>query len=440
MKPTPDHHQTRLADASRKQGSLRRYCWCRGDDGRQLGSRCPGLESKSHGAWSYQVDLPQLDGRRRQMHKGGFRTVEDASAALAAKVADLKSGDYRDDQNMTVAVYLNGWLARKVEDGLRPSSARMYTQYIAKDLNPIIGRFRLSALTPGHVDTLIRNLRRAGRGPATVNRIHATLRSALADARRWRLVAFNAATDVVVPSERRALVHPWEPAEIGAFLDHAAGHRLSALFEVLAFAGLRRGEACALRWSDVDLEAGLVTVRSNLVSVSGTVYEGMPKTRRGERRVDIGQRTIGALVLHHLAQDAERDSLGGRWAGTTDRVFTAPTGADLRPDYVSCLFRHLTAQVRFPEDAQTSDEQRRRLRPIRLHDLRHGAASLALAAGFDIFAVSRRLGHSTITTTSDFYGHLIGGLGRQMAEATELLVPSGSSPDGRWEEGHAPLT
>jgi len=410
-------------------GSLRHYCWCRDEAGRQIGSKCPRLTSASHGAWSYQVDLPRLGGKRRQMHRGGFPTKRAASAAMVAKLAELTSGDYRDDGKQTVETYLNAWLMRKVEDGLRPSSERMYAAYVTNDLIPTLGHLRLSALTPAHVDALLRDLRRSGRGVTTVNRIRAVLRSALADAKRRRMVAFNAATDVEVPSEHRAPVRPWEPSEIGAFLDHAAGHRLSALFEVLAFAGLRRGEACALRWSDIDLQAGLITVRTNLVQVNGSVHEGMPKTRKGERRVDIGERTIGALVLHRLAQDAERATLGHGWAGATDRVFTAPTGADLSPDYASTLFRRLTAQVRFPEDAQLPDEQRRRLRRIRLHDLRHGAASLALAAGFDIATVSKKLGHSTITVTADTYSHLIGGVGRKMADAAELLVPHGTLRD-----------
>lgn len=404
-------------------GGVRHYCGCRGTDGKQLGSKCPRLASGSHGAWSYQVDLPRLGGVRRQTRKGGFPTKKAATAAMVTKLAELASGDYRDDGKQTVGTYLDAWLVRKIEDGMRPSTQRMYSSYISADLVPAIGHLRLSALTPAHVDALIRDLRRRGRGATTVTRIRAVLRSALSDAKRRRLITFNAAVDVELPSVDRSPVHPWEPDEIGAFLDHAASHRLGALFEVLAFTGLRRGEACALRWSDIDLTTGVITVRSNLVQVNGAVHEGKPKTRRGERRVDIGQRTIGAVVLHRLTQDADRSTLGEGWAGTTDRVFTAPDGRDLSPDYVSALFQRLIAQVRFPADEHLPDDQRRRLRRIRLHDLRHGAASMALAAGFDIATVSRKLGHSTITVTADTYSHLIGGVGRRMADAAESLVP-----------------
>ena len=198
---------------------------------------------------------------------------------------------------------------------------------------------------------------------------------------------------------------------------------MGALFEVLAFTGLRRGEACALRWTDIDLEVGVITVRTNLVSIGGPTVEGRPKTRKGERRVDIGQRAIGALIAHKLAQDAQREYVGIGWAGTTNRVFTRPDGADVSPDHISVVFRRLVSQVRFADDAHLPDAERRRLRPIRLHDLRHGAASMALAAGFDIATVSKKLGHSSISITADTYSHLIGGVGRKMADAAEAMMP-----------------
>lgn len=406
------------------KGSLRRYCGCRGDDGRQLGSRCPRLSSPSHGRWSYQVDLPPMDDKRRQTRKGGFPTKKAAQAAMTAKLAELGSGNYRDDEKQTLGDYLPAWLERKIEDGLRPTTASSYRTYITADIAPALGRHRLSALSPVHVDTFLRALRREGRGAATIVRIRAVLRSALSDAKRSRLVAFNAAVDVAVPVAVRPEVSPWEPSEVAAFLDHVADHRLGALFEVLTFTGLRRGEALALRWQDVDLETGVIVVRSNLTEIRGTTVEGAPKTRKGQRRVDIGDRTIGALRAHRARQARERLRLGDGWEGTTDRVFTNPVGADLRPSYATWLFRHLIGQVTVPT-APGAGEERQPLRRVRLHDLRHGAASLMLAAGADMAVVSKRLGHSQLAVTVDVYSHLVDGVGRRTADAAESLVSRG---------------
>lgn len=411
-------------------GSVRRYCSCRDPHTKkQLGSKCPKLAHSSHGKWQFVVSLPDAGGKRRQQRSSGYTTRKEAAAALAVIVKQITSGDYRDDVKQTVADYLAAWLDRQIEDGLRESTARGYRSYIHNDMIPALGKIRLGALTPGHVDAFIRKLRREGRGTTTIRRIHAVLRSALADAKRRRLTAYNAAIDVEIPADDSGYVTPWETDELAAFLDHASSHRLAAIYEVLAFAGLRRGEACALRWSDVDLQLGLITVRTNLVNVGGKIVEGRPKTRRGERRVDVGQRTIGALLVHKLAQDAERAYLTTAWMGTTDRIFTRPDGSDLSPEYVSTVFRRMVPEVRFPADAHLPDAERRRLRPIRLHDLRHGAASMALAAGFDIATVSKRLGHSTISITADTYSHLLAGVGRNMADSVENLVSQNGSRD-----------
>ena len=123
-----------------------------------------------------------------------------------------------------------------------------------------------------------------------------------------------------------------------------------------AFTGLRRGEACALRWAGVDLERGVIVVRAQLVEVRGQVVEGKPKTRSGEdRRVDIGQRTIGALLAHHFAQDAERLQWGSGYTDN-DRLFAREDGTNLSPGQVTKTF------LRLSEAAG--------LRQVRLHDLR----------------------------------------------------------------------
>ena len=166
-------------------------------------------------------------------------------------------------------------------------------------------------------------LRTVNAGPSTVRRVHATLRSALSDAKRRRLVSYNAAVDVALPKAARPTrpkVQPWEPAELGRFLDHAAGDRLGVLFEVMAASGLRRGEACGLRWADVDLERGRLVVRQQVVVIGHELMTGPPKTASGDARVvDLDDGTVGALLGHRLAQDAERAEWGQAWRDAAAR-------------------------------------------------------------------------------------------------------------------------
>lgn len=384
---------------------------------------------KDHGAWYYVADVGFDDkGRRKQARKGGFRTSDDAEKALAKLLGRVNEGSYTHDDGQTVTTWLTTWIEIKERAGLRPSTLRAYRSHIDEYLVPHLGRLRLRDVRPTHVDKLLTALDNGKRKAATVRRVHATLRSALSTAVRRRLITFNAAKDVDLPVSQRPKVTPWEPAELGQFLDSIGTDRLGAMFEVVACTGLRRGEAVGLRWDDVDLARRIIVVRQQIVQESGRkknklapaacpyceaghlgVSFGKPKTASGEDRIiDLDEVTAGALLSHRLRQDAERDKWGDAYADH-GLVFAREDGNPLRPDDVTKLF------VALVDGAG--------LRRIRLHDLRHGQASLMLAAGVDMAIVSKRLGHSTITITSDTYSHLLGGVGRDAADRASALVP-----------------
>jgi integrase len=186
-------------------------------------------------------------------------------------------------------------------------------------------------------------------------------------------------------------------------------HRLGAVFEVMALTGLRRGEALGLRWDDVDLSRAMLTVRQQLVQVGRQREYGPPKTASGEHRVvELDDVAVGALIGLRLRQDQERLEWGEAY-NDLDLVFAREDGSAILPDTVSKTFRRLAVEAG--------------LRPIRLHDLRHGQASLMLAAGVPMPIVSKRLGHSTLTITSDTYLHLLEGVGRDAAQRAANLVP-----------------
>src|SRR5674476_794250 len=269
------------------KGLTFKRCGCREElpdgkpgKGKPLGDKCPALGKSSHGSWFYRADIgpDPLTGKRREQRKGGFRTAKEAQSALAQVVAAVSTGEHRHDERLTVGEWLTAWLARKVEDGrnevhggIRPSTEVMYRTY---------------------VEGTLRDLRAEGKGDATIRRTHAVLRSALSQAKRSRLVSENVAQDVNgLPERGKSRPAPWEPEQLGKFLDATASHRFGPLYEFLAFTGLRRGEACALRWSDVVLEDRVLNVRSSLVQVGPKWIEGKPKTASGERRVDLGERT-----------------------------------------------------------------------------------------------------------------------------------------------------
>ncbi len=304
-------------------------------------------------------------------------------------------------------------------------------------------------------------------GPATMHRIRATLRAALNQAIRERRIDLNVASLVELPSGRRpkALVWTpervrewrnsretfiqaksrtrptgdgalgglggtvrgrrvkpmdayvstprpspvmvWTPEQTGAFLDRAARHRLHALYHLIAFRGLRRGEACGLRWADVDLDEGTIRIRWQITQNGGRTEQGRPKSEAGERQVTLDQHTIKQLVAHRARQNHERLAAGDTW-NDTGFVFTQPGGDPLAPMFVSEQFLRLAMGAGLP--------------PVRLHDLRHGAATILLRAGHDLKVVQETLGLSSITIASDTYTSVLPDLARQSAEDAAAVI------------------
>ena len=266
-------------------------------------------------------------------------------------------------------------------------------------------------------------------GPATLHRIRATLRKALNDAIRQQLISTNPAVHVELPSGRRpkpvvwtaehvtrwaqtgqvpSPVMVWTPEQTGRFLDFAADDRLYPIYHLIAFRGLRRGEACGLHWADLDLTGHTLTVRWQLLQYGWETGLDDPKTDASADVIALDAATATVLGEHQQRQHAERLAAGPDWSDT-GLVFTTLTGRPLHPADVTDHFTRLAAVAGLP--------------PVRLHDLRHGAATLTLAAGADMKVVSQLLRHSSITITADTYTSVLPQVARDAAEKTAALVP-----------------
>lgn len=387
--------------------------------------------------WMYVVDLgtDPVTGKRVQERRRGFDRKSDADDALAKRVGEVS--EKRVDltgRNLTVSAWLDKWLEQKVANGLRPGTAASYRGHIDRYLKPLLGSKKLVDLSPADVEWLLVEIRKprptpAKRtrgqhtnpnpmGPATARRVHATLRSALSTAKMRRYVTFNAAADVELPKVARHRVKPWSRDELTTFLNRANTEADGPLFEMYATTGLRRGELLGLRWSDVDLNARILTVRQQLTENTqnmtgpacgvcgqhhGSVAFGEPKTENGHyRRVPLLEGVVGALMVHRLAQGELRASHADIWVDH-DLVFPRDDGTPLLPSGVSARFHDLT-------DAAG-------LRRVRLHDLRHGYVSLLLESGVDIAAISKIVGHSSIQITADIYGHLADTAAQSVVDA-----------------------
>jgi integrase len=237
---------------------------------------------------------------------------------------------------------------------------------------------------------------RSGLSARTVRYLHAVIHKVLADALKWGLVVRNVADAASPPSNKAAKPPPprtWSADELAAFLDSVRGTRFEPLWTLAASTGMRRGELQALRWSDLDLETAQLAIP---VSKSG----------RG-RSVALDTGTVAVLRAHRKRQATEKLAWGPAYRDS-GHVFTREDGKPYAPNYVTRAFREAVARTELP--------------CIRLHDLRHTWASLALAAGVNPKVVSERLGHATVSFTLDTYSHVMPGLQEGAAERVALAI------------------
>ncbi|WP_216211161.1 tyrosine-type recombinase/integrase [Amycolatopsis aidingensis] len=364
----------------------------------------------------------------------------------------------RDPDGMpTVADWLENWIDSRKK--IRGATDRSYRGHIRLWLTPHLGHYRLDELTIDHISRMFdamaeRNDRiieaRASSDPtvqasvrgmrlmsaATMQRYRATLRAALNAAIRAKrgrkaipLITFNPASYVELPSGKRpkallwtpARVRRWEetnekpsrvmvwlPEQVGEFLDHAYGHPYYPIYHLIAYRGLRRGEACGLSWWETDLEAQEMTISAALVQIGWKAEFGEPKSEASGRIVALDNASTETLREHRQHQNQLRRAAGDAWQ-ETGLVVTNPDGSPVHPAKVTDAFYELAEAAGLP--------------PIRLHDLRHAAATIALAAGASLKEVQALLGHSSITITADTYTHILPDLARDTAEATAALVP-----------------
>ena len=359
---------------------------------------------------------PGPDGRlQRRQRSRSFRTLREAERWIRDQLNGLQDGSYIEPSREKLGTFLGQWLTA-IKPNIRPSAWASFESHVRIYLVPRLGHLQLQQLTATDVDLMTARLlggedRGARRplSPTTVRRILATLNSSMSYAVRKRKLDRNPVTAADRPRSARTEMKTWTADELGGFLDGAREHRLGPLFTVLATTGLRRGEALGLRWSDVDLGDGRLAVRQTLLAVNNRAQFGEPKTQRSRRTVDLDAATVAVLKVHRKAQLEERAEAGLGRPRADGLIFTDERGEPLHPNMVSRTFGKLVREAQLPT--------------IRLHDLRHGYAALALQAGVHVKIVSERLGHSSVIITLDTYSHAIPGLQRDAAEKVAALIP-----------------
>ncbi|MFF3665373.1 tyrosine-type recombinase/integrase [Microtetraspora malaysiensis] len=449
------------------KASYSKRCGCIDPDtSKRLDAACPQLKSRRHGTYGFTTRIDTTKVRGRQLKRFGFSTQRAAEEAFkhVEGLIDLA----RDDQGMrekigdliaackrgtplpdveevrrklrldmelaasggTVAELLEDWHASK--RGAKASSHRTWRTHMDLYLIPQLGDIPRDRLRAARIDSVFDTIeewndeietakkeRRRPYLPGDIRKRHKivrvntqhhilkTLRTAFNWAVKRRMIEFNPCHGVELPPVEREPARVWSPEQVMTFLTASADDPLGLLYRLALLRGLRRGEACGIRWQDIDLDAGHMQIQQQIQQLGSEIVIDTPKTRAGRRTVSLDQETTDMLAARKAEQRRVRFAAGADYEDH-DLVWAEPNGRPLTPGRVSDGFKQLARAAGLPV--------------IKLHEARHTAASLALEAGLHAKIVSEQLGHANTQITLNLYTHVRQALHDEAAERVLTLV------------------
>ena len=380
---------------------------------------------KGGASWYYIVDVgrdPQT-GKRKMRKKGGFRTRKEAERALAELISQVHRGGYVEPSKLTTGEYLATWLAHHRLD-LKPSTIPGY-EIAVERLTERLGTLRLQELRAFHLTALYDELRANGRrqrpgglSPRYVRYIHSVMRAALNHAVEDGLLESNPALRAKPPKAETARRDARQSRkfltldETRTFLAAIRGHRLQAAFHLTVTTGMRRGEVLGLRWRDLDLDNGRLTIEQTLVAPRYVLTVCEPKSESGRRTVDLDGGTVAVLRAHRRRQIEERIAAGPGYLDSellfSDPVFRNEDGSHVRPALFSL--------------AMAAAAKAAGLGKLRPKDCRNSHVALLGAAGEHPQVVSERVGHADVAFTLSEYGATFAQQHREAVDRFGALV------------------
>jgi integrase len=387
----------------------------------------PDGKPASGAKWYFVVDVTPPGVRpRKQAKRRGFQSRKAAQGALTALLNDLAKQQFVAPSKLTFKEFIDTRWLPWLKGQVRPSTYSSYARNLRLHVEPTLGAVPLQLVDAGALMALYAKLLASGRADyregaglsiRSVRYVHTILRAALQSAVEWDLLQRNPADRAKPPRQasgpaRHETINTWPRETLASFLEQMRDERDYAAWLLLATTGVRRGEALGVGWDALDLDAGRMSVRRSLVDV-GRFDEGAqpiysdPKTARGRRSIALDPATVAALKALRKQQAAERLMLAAGWPDH-GLAFTDAAGRPYHPDRFARRFREKVADFGLPA--------------IRVHDLRHSWATLALEAGVHPKVVSERLGHANISITLDVYSHVSPAMQTDAADRVAALI------------------
>lgn len=380
--------------------------------GRRMNGEGSLYQRKSDGRWFGSVIEPDDLGNLKRKTVSA-KTKDGARLKLKRLMEERElleaEGLPPMDTTVTVSQLLDRW-HQVIVNTRRETTASNYRFMIDGHIVPFVlpggrtlGSRKVAALTFGDVDTLLDAKREAGLSASTRRLIRSVLVQATNQAMKWRIVSRNEAAMSTPVAVHRSEGRSLSPVQAKRLMETLETAPMGALFAVMLTTGMRRGEAIGLRWENVNLKKGVISIRQQVQRINGELKATEVKTDRSRRSINLAKPTVMALKRHQTAQKTERMA-SPAWT-ETGYVFTTGLGTPLDPRNVAKQFEVNCLKAKIGK--------------WHPHELRHSAATLMLASGTPLQVVSAVLGHASIRITSDVYGHV---LEPQRQEAADALA------------------
>ncbi|MDW7730691.1 MAG: tyrosine-type recombinase/integrase [Bacillota bacterium] len=366
--------------------------------------------SRGKNTWLVRVYMgTDAEGKRKNHNKTIHGTKKEAQAYLNKVLREKDTGSFVDPSKEFIKDFMDNWLENVAKPRIRAKTYRSYEQLVRLYIKPSLGDIKLSQLTPAQIHSMYSKMTEEELSSRTVRYTHTVLRNALDQAVKFGELYRNPADIVDLPRHEKKEMKALTPEEAARFLSATTCSTLKPLFSLMVTTGMRPSEALGLKWPDVDLNNGRITV-NRILSRTGKHWKlEEPKTTRSRRTIPLSVTVIKDLREHKKKQSVIILAAEEGKYNEQDFVFADDTGEPLSDRNI--IARHFKPLLK---DAKLPD--------IRLYDLRHTCATLLLSAGENPKVVSERLGHANITLTLDTYSHVLPDMQQGAADKLEELL------------------
>ena len=353
------------------------------------------IRQRSDGTWEARFTAGHDPGTGKTIRKSVYgRTQAEVRKKLTAMQRAIDSGTYQFPDKTTVSEWLDIWMSTFCAQTVKPLTYSSYAAAIKKHIKPNIGALRIQTVRGIHIQNLYNSMTAAGLSAKTVKNVAAIIHKAFSVALKHGMIRSNPCDAAELPKSSKKEIQPLTDAEIPLFLNAIKGHPMGNAFALCLFAGLREGECLGLSWDQVDFSTRRITVSQQLQKEKkkGARYYIAPSTKSGKpRQIEPPEIAFEYLREERKRQTENRIAAGPLWNNVDNLVFTDETGQHFAISTFYGQFKRIASSIGRPD--------------ARPHDLRHTAATVAIASGADIKSVQDLLGHATASFTLNVYAH-----------------------------------